>query len=111
MAKKNKLDDRPFCDSCAHADWHNQEWNLDKDGNPITFWCARNIFEHGEVRGTRRACGKYKPRYTQSMGTSIQRARQLYRILIDGGKLNKEERAELDDYESRFKKDKYEPCV
>lgn len=45
------------------------------------------------------------------MGTSFQRARQLYRILIDGGKLNKEEQAELDEYESRFKKDKFEPCV
>lgn len=45
------------------------------------------------------------------MGVTMQRARQLYRILIDGGKLNKEERAELDEYESRFKKDKFEPCV
>ena len=46
------------------------------------------------------------------MGISFQRARELYRILIDGGKLNKDERAELDDYESRFKKkDDFEPCV
>lgn len=46
------------------------------------------------------------------MGISFQRARELYRILIDGGNLNKEERAELDEYESRFKKkDDFEPCI
>ena len=46
------------------------------------------------------------------MGVSFQRARQLYRILIDGGKLDKEEQAELDEYAARFKKkDDFEPCV
>ena len=64
MAKKTKIDNRPFCDSCVHADWHKQQWNLNHKGEPITFWCKKGIFELGEVRGTRRACGKYKPNYT-----------------------------------------------
>lgn len=42
---------------------------------------------------------------------SVQRATQLYGILTAGGKLNASERAELDEYAERFKKDKYEPCV
>lgn len=42
----------------------------------------------------------------------MQRAMQLYRILTAGGKLNKEEQAELDEYAARFKKkDDFEPCV
>lgn len=46
------------------------------------------------------------------MGVTMQRAMQLYRIKIDGGKLNKEEQAELDEYAKRFKKkDDFEPCV
>lgn len=42
---------------------------------------------------------------------TVQRATQLYGILIAGGKLSKEEQAELDEYAARFEKDKYEPCV
>ena len=64
MAKKVIIDNRPFCDDCVHADLHTQEWNTDTDGKPLTFWCKRGIFEFGAVRGTRRACGKYKPNYT-----------------------------------------------
>ena len=46
------------------------------------------------------------------MGVTMQRALQLYQIQIDGGKLNKEEQAELDEYAKRFKKkDDFEPCV
>lgn len=45
------------------------------------------------------------------MGVTIQRAMQLYGILTDGGKLNKEEQAELDEYAKRFKKDDFEPCI
>lgn len=45
------------------------------------------------------------------MGVSMQRAMQLYSILTAGGKLNKEERAELDEYAKRFKKDNFESCV
>ena len=46
------------------------------------------------------------------MGVTMQRAMQLYKIQIDGGKLNKEEQAELDEYAARFKKkDDFEPCV
>ena len=60
MAKKIKIDNRPFCDTCKHADWHNQQWNLDSEGDPITFGCKRNVFEHGEVRRTRKACGLWR---------------------------------------------------
>lgn len=42
---------------------------------------------------------------------TMQRAMQLYKIQIDGGKLSKDEKAELDEYAARFNKDKYEPCV
>lgn len=42
---------------------------------------------------------------------TVQRATQLYGILTAGGKLNKEEQAELDEYAARFEKDKSEPCV
>lgn len=42
---------------------------------------------------------------------TVQRATQLYCILAAGGKLSKEEKAELDEYAARFKKDKFEPCV
>jgi hypothetical protein len=42
---------------------------------------------------------------------TVQRATQLYGILTTGGKLSKEEQAELDEYAARFKKDKFEPCV
>ena len=46
------------------------------------------------------------------MGVTMQRALQLYQIQIDGGKLNEEEKAELDEYAKRFKKkDDFEPCV
>lgn len=45
------------------------------------------------------------------MGVTLQRAMQLYGILAAGGKLNKEEQAELDEYAKRFKKDDFEPCV
>lgn len=46
------------------------------------------------------------------MEVTMQRAMQLYGILTAGGKLNKEEQAELDEHESRFKKkDDFEPCV
>lgn len=46
------------------------------------------------------------------MGVTMQRAMQLYGILTAGGKLNKEEKAELDEYAARFKKkDDFEPCV
>lgn len=45
------------------------------------------------------------------MGVTVQRATQLYGILTAGGKLNKEEQAELDEYAARFEKDKFEPCV
>jgi hypothetical protein len=46
------------------------------------------------------------------MGVTMKRALQLYQIQIDGGKLNKEEQAELDEYAARFKKkDDFEPCV
>ena len=56
MAKKAVIDNRPFCDTCKHADWHTQEWNLDLYGRPITFGCKRGVFENGEIRGTRKAC-------------------------------------------------------
>ena len=57
MAKKiMKEDTRPFCDDCEHADWHTQFWNINHKGEPITFGCKKNVFEHGVVRGTRRAC-------------------------------------------------------
>ena len=43
---------------------------------------------------------------------TTRRALQLYQIQINGGKLNKEEQAELDEYAARFKKkDDFEPCV
>ena len=46
------------------------------------------------------------------MGVTMQRALQLYQIQINGGKLNKEEKAALDEYAARFKKkDDFEPCV
>ena len=45
------------------------------------------------------------------MGVTMQRALQLYQIQIDGGKLSKEEKAELDEYAARFKKDDFELCV
>jgi hypothetical protein len=46
------------------------------------------------------------------MGVTMQRAMQLYGILTAGGKLNKEEQAELDEYAARFKKkDDFEPCL
>lgn len=45
------------------------------------------------------------------MGVTIQRAMQLYGILTAGGKLNKEEQAELDEYAKRFKKDDFEHCI
>lgn len=56
MAKKVIDDNRPFCDDCKYAEWHTQEWNINWEGEPITFGCAKGIFEHGEVRGTRKAC-------------------------------------------------------
>ena len=37
------------------------------------------------------------------MGVTVQRATQLYFTLAMGGKLTPEERAELDEYASRFK--------
>ena len=42
---------------------------------------------------------------------TVQRATHLYGILTAGGKLSKEEQAELDEYATRFNKDKFEPCV
>ena len=56
MAKKAVVDNRPFCDTCKFAEWHTQQWNINWKGEPITFGCTKGIFEHGEVRGTRRAC-------------------------------------------------------
>lgn len=42
---------------------------------------------------------------------TVQRATQLYKIQIDGGKLSKEEKAELDEYASRFKPKEEESCI
>ena len=46
-----------------------------------------------------------KPR-TNTMGVTTQRASQLYFILAMGGKLSPSEKAELDEYASRFEKKK-----
>ena len=57
MTKKTKIQDNGHvCDDCIFADWHTQQWNLDLQGNPITFGCQKEVFEHGVVRGTRKAC-------------------------------------------------------
>lgn len=61
MAKKAVIDNRPFCDDCAHAEWHTQQWNLNHLGEPITYWCKKKVFQHGEVRG-RNACDLWKKR-------------------------------------------------
>ena len=45
------------------------------------------------------------------MGVSTQRASQLYFILAMGGKLSPSEKAELEEYASRFKKDEEESCI
>lgn len=48
MARKNKIEDnRPFCDECKFAEWHTQEWNINWEGEPITFGCTKGVFEHG----------------------------------------------------------------
>ena len=51
-----------------------------------------------------------KPR-TNTMGVTTQRASQLYFILAMGGKLSPSEKAELEEYASRFKKDEEESCI
>ena len=51
-----------------------------------------------------------KPR-TNTMGVTTQRASQLYFILAMGGKLSPSEKAELEEYASRFKKDEEERCI
>jgi hypothetical protein len=45
------------------------------------------------------------------MGVTTQRASQLYFRLAMGEKLTHNEKAELDEYAARFKKDDFEPCV
>lgn len=64
MAKKVVIDNRPFCDDCKFAEWHTQQWNLDVNGQPITFGCKKGIFKFGCVRGKRKACSLYDNRGT-----------------------------------------------
>jgi hypothetical protein len=43
------------CDDCKWREWHKQQWNLDRDGKPLTYHCTMGQFTHAEVRG-RKAC-------------------------------------------------------
>ena len=53
--KKTEYDNGHLCDDCKFAEWHTQQWNLDLEGKPLTYSCAKCVFEHGEVRG-KKAC-------------------------------------------------------
>ena len=57
------------------------------------------------------AYGGFMPCDKWELSLSYKPNKQLYQIQIDGGKLSKEEQAELDEYAARFKKDDFEPCV